>query len=147
MKTRRFAVMVTALILAVGLLFLYLAMIRSSASAFVPSLAATAPADIPTVTAVNPDFAPNDLDTPIVITGTGFAVNATVQFNADSATANGSIHVADVAGDSAKERVAVYGHFLTVCGPKFRDGKQFFFRDLGGDVLQVQGQVWRDGRF
>lgn len=81
MKTRRFAVMVTALILAVGLLFLYLAMIRSSASAFVPSLAATAPADIPTVTAVNPDFAPNDLDTPIVITGTGFAVNATVQLD------------------------------------------------------------------
>ncbi len=46
----------------------------------------------------------------------------------------------DVAGDGSKERVAVYGHFLTVCGPKFRDGKQFFFRDLGGDVLGVEAR-------
>ncbi len=48
--------------------------------------------------------------------------------------------LADVAGDASKERIAVYGHFLTVCGPKFRDGKQFFFRDLGGDVLGVEAR-------
>jgi photosystem II stability/assembly factor-like uncharacterized protein len=33
-----------------------------------------APLDAPTVTAVDPASAPNDLDTPIIITGTGFAV-------------------------------------------------------------------------
>ncbi len=34
----------------------------------------------------------------------------------------------------------MHEHFLTVCGPKFRDGKQFFFRDLGGDVLGVEAR-------
>jgi hypothetical protein len=49
--------------------------------------------------------------------------------------------LADVAGDTSKERVAVYGHFLTVCGPKYRDGKQFFFRDLGGDIVGVEARA------
>lgn len=43
----------------------------------------------------------------------------------------------DVSGDAMKERVSVFGHFLTVCGPGYRGGKQFFFRDLGGDVVRL----------
>jgi photosystem II stability/assembly factor-like uncharacterized protein len=59
--------------LAIGLLSLVLAMTQSSGGALAHSLVAAASADSPTVTAVDPDYAPNDLDTPVVITGTGFA--------------------------------------------------------------------------
>jgi hypothetical protein len=36
----------------------------------------------------------------------------------------------DVAGDSMLEAVAIYGGFLTVVGPHYREGKQFYFGDL-----------------
>jgi hypothetical protein len=39
--------------------------------------------------------------------------------------------VADVAGDEQREHVMVWDNFLLVAGPRFRDGKQFFFNDLG----------------
>lgn len=37
----------------------------------------------------------------------------------------------NVAGDGMLENVAVYGGFLTIAGPKYRGGKQFFHGDLG----------------
>ena len=42
--------------------------------------------------------------------------------------------VADVAGDSMKERVLVYDHYLVVLGSSFRKGTEYFFSDLGVDV-------------
>lgn len=38
---------------------------------------------------------------------------------------------ADVAGDKMLERVAVYGGFLTIVGPHYRGGNQFYFGELG----------------
>jgi photosystem II stability/assembly factor-like uncharacterized protein len=73
MKLRQYSAIITALLLAIGLLSLFLAMTRSMAGALVPSSAAAALADTPTVTAVRPDHAPNDLDATVVISGTGFA--------------------------------------------------------------------------
>jgi hypothetical protein len=37
----------------------------------------------------------------------------------------------NVAGDGMLERVAIYGSFLTIVGPHYRGGKQFYFGDLG----------------
>jgi hypothetical protein len=37
----------------------------------------------------------------------------------------------DVAGDGALERVAVYGGYLTITGHRYREGKQFYFAELG----------------
>jgi photosystem II stability/assembly factor-like uncharacterized protein len=65
MKAKRYSDVIIPLLLASGLLFLFLAMTRSMAAAVL--------ADNPTVTVVHPDHSPNDLDTPIVISGTGFA--------------------------------------------------------------------------
>lgn len=39
--------------------------------------------------------------------------------------------LADVAEDGDRERIAVYGNFVTVVGHHYRGGKQFFFRDVG----------------
>lgn len=36
----------------------------------------------------------------------------------------------NVAGDAMLEQVAVYGSYLTITGPKYRGGKQFYFSDL-----------------
>ncbi len=36
----------------------------------------------------------------------------------------------NVSGDAMKEVVAVYGGYLTIVGPRFRGGKQFYFSDL-----------------
>lgn len=47
---------------------------------------------------------------------------------------------ADIAGDAMKERIAVFGHFLTVCGPTYRGGKEFFVRDLAADVLSLEAR-------
>jgi hypothetical protein len=48
--------------------------------------------------------------------------------------------LADVVGDAMKERVLVYGRYVVVLGPGYRDGEQYYFRDLGasaerGDLL------------
>jgi hypothetical protein len=41
---------------------------------------------------------------------------------------------ADVAGDAMLERVLVYGRFLVVLGPHFRQGKEYYFADLVADA-------------
>lgn len=48
--------------------------------------------------------------------------------------------LADVGGDAMKERIAVYDHFLTVLGPGYRGGKEFFFRDLGADIVKLEAR-------
>ncbi|WP_394821944.1 hypothetical protein [Pendulispora albinea] len=46
---------------------------------------------------------------------------------------------ADIDGDPQKERISVFGHFLTIVGQGYRGGKEFFFRDLGArSVVQLQ---------
>ena len=47
---------------------------------------------------------------------------------------------ADVAGDALKERISIYDRFFTVCGPGYRHGKEFFFRDLGADVVGLEAR-------
>ncbi|HEV8247736.1 MAG TPA: sugar-binding protein, partial [Polyangiaceae bacterium] len=39
--------------------------------------------------------------------------------------------VGNVAGDGMLEKVAVYGNYLTITGPHFRGGKEFYFGELG----------------
>lgn len=46
----------------------------------------------------------------------------------------------DIAGDAMKERISVYGHFLTVCGPGYRHGKEYFVRDLGADAQSLEAR-------
>jgi photosystem II stability/assembly factor-like uncharacterized protein len=79
--------------LAVGLasmtaLLLWLCLIDGASSGPSKTILA-APLDDPTVTGVEPDSAPNDVDVPIVITGTGFAANARVMLG-DVALPNAS---------------------------------------------------------
>ncbi|MDB4994430.1 MAG: hypothetical protein JWM74_1862, partial [Myxococcaceae bacterium] len=47
---------------------------------------------------------------------------------------------ADVAGDAMKERISVFDRFFTICGPTYRGGKQFFYKDLGGEAVQVEAR-------
>jgi hypothetical protein len=47
---------------------------------------------------------------------------------------------ADIAGDAMKERLSVYGHFLTVCGPGYRHGKEYFVRDLAADAQTLEAR-------
>ncbi len=46
----------------------------------------------------------------------------------------------DIAGDAMKERISIYGHFLTVCGPGYRHGREYFVRDLGADTLSLEAR-------
>jgi hypothetical protein len=41
---------------------------------------------------------------------------------------------ADVAGDGMLERVMVFDRYLAVLGPHFREGKEYYFSDIGVDV-------------
>jgi hypothetical protein len=57
--------------------------------------------------------------------------------------------VADLTGDGSRERVAVFGPYLTICGSRFLGGTGFFFRDLGGglvalDLRDVSGRGKQD---
>ena len=45
---------------------------------------------------------------------------------------------ADIAGDDRKERISVFGKFFTICGPGYRGGKQFFWREVAGDIVSLQ---------
>jgi hypothetical protein len=45
---------------------------------------------------------------------------------------------ADVAGDDRKERVSVFGRFFTICGPGYRKGKQFFWREVAGEIVSLE---------
>lgn len=47
---------------------------------------------------------------------------------------------ADVAGDAQKERITVWGSYFTICGPGYRDGREFFFRDLGAELVQLEAR-------
>lgn len=46
----------------------------------------------------------------------------------------------DIAGDAQKERVAVYGRYFTVVGGGYRGGKEYFFRDLGADLVRMDAR-------
>ena len=48
--------------------------------------------------------------------------------------------LADVAGDAMKERVAVYDHYVTVVGPDYREGKEFFYRDVGSEIVSLEAR-------
>jgi hypothetical protein len=45
---------------------------------------------------------------------------------------------ADVAGDERKERISVFGKFFTICGPGYRGGKQFFWREVAGELSSFE---------
>lgn len=45
---------------------------------------------------------------------------------------------ADIAGDERQERISVFGHFLTICGPSYRKGHQFFWREVTGDIVSIE---------
>lgn len=42
--------------------------------------------------------------------------------------------IADVAGDSMKERVLIYDRYLVVLGPTFRNGSEYYWNDIGVDA-------------
>jgi hypothetical protein len=46
--------------------------------------------------------------------------------------------VADLTGDGMRERVAVFGSYLTICGTGYMGGTGFFFRDLGGELVKLE---------
>lgn len=45
---------------------------------------------------------------------------------------------ADVAGDERKERISVFGRFFTICGPGYRKGRQFFWREVAGEIVSLE---------
>jgi Ca2+-transporting ATPase len=45
---------------------------------------------------------------------------------------------ADLFGDGMLERVAVYDRYLVVLGPRYREGREYYFTDLGVDVSAGQ---------
>src|SRR5262249_19985878 len=53
---------------------------------------------------------------------------------------------ADVSGDGQRERVSVFGQFLTIVGQGYRDAKEFFYLELGSrtgvrvDARDVTGE-------
>ena len=44
----------------------------------------------------------------------------------------------DVSGDERKERISVFGKFFTICGPGYRGGKQFFWREVQGELSSFE---------
>jgi hypothetical protein len=46
--------------------------------------------------------------------------------------------VADLLGNGMRERVAVFEHYLTICGTSYMGGTGFFFRDLGGEFVKLE---------
>ena len=45
---------------------------------------------------------------------------------------------ADLTGDDRKERISVFGKFFTICGPGYRNGKQFFWREVAGELSSFE---------
>jgi hypothetical protein len=45
--------------------------------------------------------------------------------------------IADLTGDGTRERIAVYGPYLTICGGTYLGGKTFFFRELAGELVAL----------
>lgn len=54
--------------------------------------------------------------------------------------------VANVAGDAMKERVLVFGQYLVVLGPTFRNGKEYYYNDMsvGGGTMSVSSALVKD---
>ena len=52
--------------------------------------------------------------------------------------------LADVAGDSMKERVLVYDRWLVVLGSNFRKGSEYYFGDLGVEPQNILSCEVRD---
>jgi hypothetical protein len=48
--------------------------------------------------------------------------------------------LADLTGDGMRERVAVWGNFLTISGPTYRGGKEYFYRDIGGELIHIEAR-------
>jgi hypothetical protein len=46
--------------------------------------------------------------------------------------------VADLTGDGVRERIAVFEHYLTICGTSFLGGTGFFYRDLVGELVRLE---------
>jgi hypothetical protein len=46
--------------------------------------------------------------------------------------------VADLTGDGVRERVAVFEHYLTICGTSYLGGTGYFFRDLVGELVSLE---------
>ncbi len=46
--------------------------------------------------------------------------------------------VADLTGDGVRERIAVFEHYLTICGTSYLGGTGFFYRDLVGQLVKVE---------
>ena len=79
MKKQWYAITITVATAAIALFVLFWWMGETASGISTPALAAPAEAgDSPTVTEVDPSAAPNDLDTLLVITGTGFISVPTV---------------------------------------------------------------------
>lgn len=45
---------------------------------------------------------------------------------------------ADIAGDAQKERIAVYDRTVTIVGAGYRGGKEYFYRDLGAELVKIE---------
>lgn len=45
--------------------------------------------------------------------------------------------IVDLVGDAQRERVLLWGQFIIVAGAHFREGKQFYFKDLAVDPGQI----------
>jgi hypothetical protein len=46
--------------------------------------------------------------------------------------------VADLTGDGIRERIAVFEHYLTICGTSYLGGTGFFYRDLVGELMKLE---------
>ena len=46
--------------------------------------------------------------------------------------------VADLTGDGVRERIAVFEHYLTICGSSYLGGTGFFYRDLVGELVKLE---------
>lgn len=47
---------------------------------------------------------------------------------------------ADVTGDEMRERISIFGQYLTLSGPTYRRGREYFFRDMGADVTFLEAR-------
>jgi hypothetical protein len=48
--------------------------------------------------------------------------------------------LADITGDAMKERIAVWDRYITICGPTYRGGKEYFYKDLGGELVHLEAR-------
>lgn len=94
MKTRCFAVAGVILVSMIGVVSLFLLIDWIGSNSVGSVLAVSAAVDAPIVAGVEPDQAPNDLDTPIVITGMGFTAGMTITLGDTALSAVGWVNSA-----------------------------------------------------